>query len=853
MSLWRQLTRGLYVLTHRSAADQDLADEVQHYLEQAGLSQRNASMVREEIRAYGWENAVDQLLTDTRYALRRLRASPVFTVVAAATLAVGIGASTAIVSAFKPILFDPLPYPDASRMLMISDRGEAGTRADVTFGTYAELAARSRSFSAVAVAKSWQPTLVGRTEPERLEGERVSAGYFATLGVLPRLGRPFDAADDRPQGPNVVIVSDGLWQRRLDADPRIIGRQVTLDGDRYTVVGVMPAAFENVIAPGAQVWSPLQYEASAPFFHDASSHDTREWGHHLTMVARMRGGVATEAARHDVDRIARTPTPEFVRPSWASLGDGLIVHALQDDATSAVRPALLAILGAVLLVLAIACVNVTNLLLARGAQRRGELAMRTALGANRMRVVRQLVTESVLLALLGGVLGLGVAAGGIRALVALSPPALPRTNTIPIDGAVFAFAFGVTAGCGVLVGLIPALRDTARRRTTGHQSTRRALVVAEVALALVLLVSAGLLLRSLKRVFHVAPGFDPSHVLTMQVQDNAARYQFFAQALNAVRRVPGVSAAAFTSQLPLSGELDGYGAHLESNTRLDESGDFSALRYTVSPGYPKALGIALRRGRYLDEHDAAGQPLAVLVSESFAKSNFPAQDPLGHRVRFGPDTSWATIVGVVADVKQVSLALGTTDAFYVATPQWVWVDARQTLVVRATGDASALTLAVKAAVWSVDKDQPIVRVTTMDDLVARSEAQRRFALIIFEAFGLVALTLAAIGLYGVLSSSVTERLREIGIRSALGASPTAILAMVVRQGLTLTATGAAIGLFGAAFASSALGTLLFGVSPLDPATYTGVTLLVAVVAAIACGVPARRAVSVDPLIALRAD
>jgi predicted permease len=864
MSLWRQIRRGLYVLTHRRVADQDIADEVQHFLDQMTPAERSsarATMAREQVRSYGWENLVDQVMVDARYAARRLLASPGFTTACALTLAVGIGASTAIFSAVYPILFEPLPYPDAGRILMISDRGAGGSRVDVTFGTYAELGARSRSFSALAVVEPWQPTLTSRAEPERLDGQRVSASYFRTLGIMPRLGRDFDAAEDRPHGPNVVLVSNALWQK----DASILGKQITLDGDRYTVIGVMPAGFDNVVSPSAQVWSLLQYESSAPFFRDAGSHYTREWGHHLAMIGRVRAGVTLDAARREIDDLARIPTPEFVRPSWASLSDGLTVHALQDDVTSGVRPALLAILGAVLLVLAIACVNVTNLLLARGVQRRGEFAMRAALGAGRGRIIGQLVTESLLLALLGGILGLGLAAIGTRALVALSPPELPRVDAIGINGSVFLYAFGVTTVCGLLVGLIPALQNTGNVRqrhpstshpsishpSISHHSIRKALVVTEVALSLVLLVGAGLLLRSLDQLLSVPPGFRPSHVLTMQVQDAQSRYAFFTRALDAVRRVPGVTSAAYTSQLPLTGRLDGYGAHMESNTRTDESGDFSALRYTASPGYVETMGIALRRGRLLDEHDIAGQPHAILVSESFAKRNLAGQDPLGQRLRFGPDTVWATIVGVVGDVKQQSLDGEETDAVYNTTAQWVWVDVKQSFVVHTQGDPSALVQAVKAAIWSVDKDVPIVQVATMNDLVARSEAKRQFALTVFEAFGLAALALAAIGLYGVLSGAVTERLREIGLRSALGASPSDIVTLIIRQGMTLATLGIALGLFGAIVASRAIASLLFGISSLDPTTYAGVIAVLLGVSAIACWLPARRASGVAPLIALR--
>jgi putative ABC transport system permease protein len=596
------------------------------------------------------------------------------------------------------------------------------------------------------------------------------------------------------------------------------------------------------------------------------------------MVGRVRPGVSRDQAKRDLDLIARTPVPEFPRARWASLKSGLIVDSLQDDVTRGVKPALLAVLGAVMLLLLIACVNVTNLLLARGAQRRGEFAMRAALGAGRSRLIRQLLTESLLLAILGSALGMLVAEFGVDVLVALSPPGLPRVGAIAVDGAVFAFALGITTLIGLAVGLIPALhasgcdlhvgiQQSSRRAAGGHQLTRRTLVAAEVALALVLLVSAGLLLHSLERLFAVDPGFDPSHVLTMQVQTSGhqfddlqaapgvgagIRHRFYAQALDAVRRVPGVKAAAFTSLMPLAnGQFGVYGAHFENDP---PGGGTNVFRYAVTPGYCETLGIPLRRGRLLDEHDVATAPRAVLVSESLARRQFPGQDPIGKRVHVGPlDQPWYVIVGVVGDVKQGSLAENQPDAVYITPTQSWFADDVMWLVVRVRGDAVALTSAIRSAIWSVDKDQPIVQIATMDSLLAATAAERRFALILFEAFGIAALVLAATGIYGVLSGSVTERTQEMGIRSALGASRGDILALVLRQGMTLTALGVVIGLAGAVVATRAIVTLLFGVSRLDPIAYLGVITLLLGVSAIACWVPAWRAARVDPSITLRAE
>ena len=749
---------------------------------------------------------------------------------------------------------------------MIWYAGEDGSRIPQTFHTYRELAERSRSLEAIAVMKPWQPSLTGADHPERLDGQRVSANYFHALGVPPALGRDFQPSDDVYNGPKVAILGNGLWQRIFASDRSIIGRQVRLDDDNYTVIGVMPRTFDNVLAPSVDVWMPLQYDTG-----NIASEQTREWGHHLRMVGRLRAGVNMSQARSDLDLIAHTRVPEYPRPDWASLDQGFITSSLQDDVAGGVKPALLAVLGAVILVLLIACVNVTNLLLARGALRRGEFSVRAALGAPRARLVRQLLTESFLVAMFGGALGMVVAQISVHALVVLSPPELPRVNAIRVDGTVFAFVLGITAVVGLVVGLIPALhafrgdlhvgvQQSSGRTAGGHQATRRTLVVAEVAIALVLLVSAGLLLRSLGRLFAIDPGFDASHVLTMQVQESGHRFdtdrardQFFTQALEAVQQVPGVATAALTSQLPLSGDFDSFGVQFESDR---SSNTEAGLRYAVSPDYFQTMRIPLRRGRLLDKHDVMGAPLALVLSESFTKRKFPNQDPLGRRVRIGPDIGrpdrpWGTIVGIVGDVKQTSLALTDSDAFYTSTTQWSWVDHVQSLVIRTSGDAAGLAPAIRQAIWSVDKNQPIVRVATMNSLLARSEAERHFVLILFEAFGLAALVLAATGIYGVLSGTVTERIREIGLRSALGATRADILTLVVRQGMSMAGIGVAIGLTGAVIASRSLITLLFGISSLDPFTYVAVIALLIAVSMIACAVPAWRAAKVDPMVALR--
>jgi putative ABC transport system permease protein len=480
-----------------------------------------------------------------------------------------------------------------------------------------------------------------------------------------------------------------------------------------------------------------------------------------------------------------------------------------------------------------------------------------------------LLTESVLLSLIGGALAVFVAAIAVRTLVGLAPPELPRVAAIRLDRTIFVFALMLATIVGTVIGLIPALQATRQhpqagtqgtsRRTTRHHGTRRLLVVAEVAIALVLLTGAGLLLRSVQRVFAAPVGFDPSGLLTMQVQQSGpryridtARYNFYTRALDAIREVPGVSAAAFTSLMPLDGSIDVYGVHFERDSSVQDDG--AAMRYAVTPDYFAVMGIPLRSGRLLNAHDTANAPRAVVISEAFARRKFPDGDAIGQRLRFGPpDGEWFSVVGVVADVKQSSLDVSPSDSIYVAVQQWHWVDPSMTAVLRGRGDMTGLVPAIRRAIWSVDNNVPIVRIATMDTLVERAIADRRFALVLFEAFGIAALVLVTTGIYGVLSGSVTERKREIGVRSALGATRREIVGLVLRDGLLLATVGIMLGLAGAVASSGALATLLFGVSHLDPVTYGAVVVLLLGASAIACSAPAYRAASIDPSITLRAE
>lgn len=881
MSFFRHLKSGLRALTSGRAADRDVDDEIKQFLDDAAAELeregvapdeakrlarvRTGSLLamREDIRSSGWEHIVETTLADVRYGLRRLWRNPGFTVVTTATLAVGIGSATAIVSVATPVFVRTLPYPDADRIVAIWDQTQNRTRAEMTFGSFVELQERSTTFEAMAVSRVWQPTLSGRSAPERLEGLGVSADYFRVLGVAPRIGRGFTAAEDAPNAAPKVLLSDRIWRRRFDADPSIVGRQVSLDGNAHDVLGVMPASLEHRLMPTADVWRAIQYDRTLP------SLQGREWGHHLRMIGRVRQGVSHTDAMAELGQISRDPIARFARPPWAAMPQGPIVDPLHDELTREARPTMLAVVVAAVLLLVTACVNVINLLLARNAERRAELAMRSALGAGRWRMIRQLVTETLVLAGLGGIGGLLIGQAGLRGLALFGPARWTDADGAALDAPVFAIAFAVTVVVGLVVGFAPAFSNRDLKggvpqgmwQAASDHRTRRSLVVAEIAVALVLLVGAGLLFRSLQQLFAISPGFDASNVLSMQVQlagrrfvDSDATNRFFQQALEAVRQVPGVAGAAITTQLPLTGDSDVYGLNFESGATAGVSEDGSAFRYAVSPGYFDTMRIPLRRGRLLSDQDRAAAPLAVVISEAFARQRFAETDPIGQRVHIGPtDRPWFTIVGVVGDVKQISLESNLFFGVYITPEQWHFADPARWFVVKAQGDAAALAPAIRSAIWSIDKDQAIVRVAPVSLWVEATAGTRRFAMILFEAFGFAALLLTAIGIYGVVSGGVTERVREIGVRTALGASRGNILSMVMGQGLWLSIAGVAIGLTLAALASRGLQSLLFGISPLDPASFAAVAAMLIVVAAAASWLPAWRASRVDPSITLRSE
>ena len=878
MSLGRQIVSGLRALVRRAATDRDIADEVEHYLAEAtaayreqGLSEHEArraaqldlgsrTAVRQEIRAVGWETRIESLLVDLRRAVRRLRRSPAFAAVTAATLALGIGASTAMFSIVRPVLLQSLPYPDADRLVIIADAGGVGgAPEDVTFGTFREIVARSRSLQSAAVTRSWQPTLTGYGDAERLDGQSVSGDYLRVLGVHPAIGRDFSRADDRPGAPQVAIITDGLWRRRFAADANVVGRTIRLDGAAVTIVGVMPRTFENVWSAQAQIWRPLGYDPSLPL-------QGREWGHHLQLIARVRSDSTLDVATRELASIARTPAAPFTRPAWASLRAGLSITPLQDRVTEGIKPVLRSVTTGTLLLLLIAAVNIVTLMLARGAERWTELVTSAALGASRARLLTPLLGEGLVLAVIGGTLGVALAYMMVDALITFEGFALPRLDAIHVDRTALAFAAALTTSIGIVAGCIPGFAlswgieptGSGPRVIAGHHRLRRGFVAAEVALAMVLLVGAGLLVRSVRHLMAVPAGFRPERVLTLQVQPSGPEFRspdkvraFFDRVREVVRRVPGVASAALTSQLPLTGDADVYGAGTKDDSALPPGADASAYRYAISADYLATMGIAVERGRTIDEHDRAGGQPVALISGSVARRRFPGRDPIGQQLRLGAADNWFTVVGVVDNVKQSSLAASSPDAVYVPEAQWGFPDLTMWVAIRTTVDPATIEAAVRQAIRDVNPNQPIVQVATMEQRVAASMARQRLVMGAFDAFATVALFLATIGIYGVLAGGVIERTREIAVRAAVGASRASIMGQVGRQAIGMAAIGTVVGGAVAAAMSRGLVALLFEISPLDGLTYVAVAVLLLIAAVLSAIVPAWRAARIAPAVALQ--
>ena len=800
------------------------------------------------------------LLKDVRYGVRMLVRNPGFTVVAVIALALGIGANAAIFSVVNGVLLRPLPFKDPDRLMMIREtKLPQFPEFSVAPGNFLDWKKQATVFERLVAFRGSSFNLIGTSDPERLRGLSVTDGFFPMLGAEPQLGRDFLSEEDQPGHSNVVILSHGFWQRRFGGDPKILSQAITLDGQSYTVVGIMPATF-RFAGPDIELWTPMAFTAQ-----QAQQHG----GHYVSAIGRLKPGITEEQARAEMVAIAARLAAQY--PD-ANTGWSVKIMPLLEYSVRSIKPALIVLLVAVAFVLLIACANVANLLLARAAGRQKEMATRTALGAGRWRIVRQLLTESLLLSVIGGALGLLLAKWGMGVLLKLAPQGLPRMTNVSLDGRALAFTAGITLLTGVVFGLVPALqaskpnlnetlKDAGRGSSEGgrRQLIRSTLVVLEVATALVLLVGAGLMIKSFWRLQKVDPGFNPNNAMTVEVQLPPKKYKedkqqvaFFQQLIEKVAALPGVQAVGAGNVIPLSDNDFVLAFEIDGRPPVPPGATQSTNYYSVSADYFKAMGIPLIRGRLLAPTDTSESPHVAVINETMATKLFPDEDPIGKRMTFGrrdKNPDWYEIVGIVGDVKHYGLDQATTMQTYEPYTQQTF--SYMTLVVRTAGDPTMLSTAIRGEVLSLDKEQPVSSMKTLNQLFSTSVAQQQFSMLLLGVFAAVALVLAAVGIYGVLSYAVTQRTHEIGIRMALGAGQGDVLRLVVGKGMLLTVIGVLGGLAAAFGLTRLMASLLFGVTATDAATFLSVASVLIAVALLACYIPARRATKVDPLVALR--
>jgi putative ABC transport system permease protein len=802
---------------------------------------------------------MDNLLNDLRYGVRALLKSPGLSIVAIIALALGIGANTAIFSVVNAVLLRPLPFKEADRLVMVWDsQPKAGIRTGVaSYLMFSEWKQQNQVFDHVAAVAGQSVNLAIGDDPERVYGLRVSHDFFSMLGIEPALGRAFLEEEQQPGKNRVALLSHALWQRRFSGDTEVIGRQVTLSAESYTVVGVLPPDFQSptftLTRPDILVPLPI---------------DPERRRYYLTVMARLKPGVTLARAQTDMDAVASR-----VAGAYQEIDDerGANIVPMHEQMVGRVRAVLLIFLGAVGFVLAVACANVANILLARAAARQKEIAIRSALGASRKRLVRQLLTESVLLSLIGGAAGLLVAVLGLDLLVASLPENMPRAREINLDVYVLGFTFAVSVVSGLIFGLAPALQfskpdlNEALKESGAtlagslkRNRLRSLLLISEMALALVLLVGAGLLIKSFARVLGVNPGFDPKNTLTMVVSLPRQKYptpgqqgEMFRSLVERVGNLPGVESAGVVNSLPLSGSQEGRSFRIEGRTGSVYDVDRELGFRVASPDYFRTMSIPLLRGRLFNERDTAASPGAVIVNRELARRFFPDEDPIGKRVRLGgqPEGVWSEIVGVVGDVNHQGLDEERHSEIY--APYLQLPTNSMYLVVRAGADPTALVGAIRGEVQTIDSDQPVHNVMTMEERISSSVAQRRFPMFLLSVFAAVALVLAAAGIYGVMSYSVTQRTREIGIRLALGATEGQVLRLVVGHAMAVTLIGVGIGLGGAFALTRVIKSLLYSVSATDAITFVGIPLLLIGVALGASFIPAWRATRISPMAALR--
>ena len=892
MSLWRQVSRGLRVLTHRRVADQDVADEVQHFLEEAaaesltcGLSPEearrtaklevgNMDAVREQIREAGWENIVASFFADLRFALRMLRKSPGFTTVAVLTLALGIGANTAIFSVVNGVLLKPLSYPHPDRLVAIAESSPPFDVGSISYPDFVDWTKMNHTFEGLAAYRHGNFTLTGVGDAEHLKVTEVSASFFPLLGVRPVIGRDFTPDDDTVAATPTLMLSEQLWRAKFDASPLVIGKSLSLDGRAYTLVGVVPANFyfccESMNFQLGDAYTPIGNQ-NADWVTDRGTNPG------IFAVGSLKPNVSLSEARADMDAVSRNIAVTY--PQWKNHSSRAVLLPLVERMAGGVKSTLLMLLAAVGFVLLISCANVANLLLARATDRAREFALRAALGATRRRVVRQLLTESLLLAFTGAILGIALARWGTQAGLKTLPDALPRANDIGVDLRVLIFTLAVSILGGLFFGLAPALRssrpnlhETLKEGARGaggarHRRTQAVFVIAELALAVILVICAGLTLRSLTRVWTVDPGFDSHNVLGFDLslppsvagQSPQQVRAFLRRLPEEVAAIPGVQAVSLSDGAePMDGDSEmSFWLEEQPETKIHNP---LTMSYVVSPDYLKVMKIPLVRGRFLSAADTEETHLVGVIDTVFSETYFPNQNPVGRYIRLAYKDTPVEIVGVVAHIKQwgldetgaepVKVQLYTL-AQQMPDPWMQWLATAASFKVRSKWPNYPTPDAIRLALAKVNNEQVAYDFISAEHLIAQSLAARRFTVILMSFFAGAALLLASIGIYGVMSYVVGQRTHEIGVRIALGASRADVLRMVLRGGANLAFAGVALGLCAAFPLTQLIASMLFGVRPHDPLTFVAVATLLTFSALAACYVPARRAMCVDPVVALR--
>lgn len=812
------------------------------------------------------------LIRDLRYAIRSLAQRPGFTLVALVTLALGIGANTAIFSVVNGVVLKPLPYDQPDRLVMVWETIAANDRRSVAPGNFVDWQAQNRTMEALAATYYGNFNLTGDGVPERIDGATVTSNLMSLLRVRAQLGRVFQVADDLHQDRRLVVIGDGLWKRRFGSDRNLLGRTITVDDISYEVVGVMPPGFQYPVKSDLWVLGRDRNAVSPSLIAQFPKNDwTHERdAHFINVIGRLRPGVTLSQAQSDLAAISRRLEQQFPGTN-AGLGSNVV--SLHTQIVGNVRPLLLLLLGAVVFVLLIACTNVANLLLVRASQRDREIAVRIAVGASRARLIRQFLTESILLSLAGGLLGLLVSIWAVALFVRLSPGDIPRLDEVSVDSRLLAFTLAISVLTGICFGLLPALQTTKTdlnralkegARSSQGRSRRRArdyLVIGELALAQLLLVAAGLLIVSYVRLNHIDAGFNPDHVLTAKIApsnrkypDPKSRAQLFDAILEHLRQIPGVKSAALVLNLPLSGSSMNRGFEVEGRPAPKPDENVTMDYQVVSPDYFAVLETPILRGRGFTEGDTENSPRVIIINQTMARRYWPGEDPVGQRMKIGEasqETSWRTIVGIVGDMRHASLNDAPVPCAFTVYRQDLESWSRMAITVKTTTDPNSLSGAVHKELTAIDPAQPVYAVQPFQNLLVSAVAPQRYVMVLLGSFSLLALVLAIVGVYGVISFSVRERTNEIGIRVALGANSRDVLRLVLGHGMVVASIGIALGLAGAFAVTRFLRGFLFQVTATDPGTFALVAFLLGIVAFCACYFPARRATKVDPLVALR--